>query len=200
MSIPLLPDVEPDILFTNAWFTDKGHPAVYWQVRDRNGIISLTEARARAQALFQAVGYAEGEAAIAKGVFRLHEAANPRGFGSKPSAAREAVEMMAKLRQVIRDERSPLLEGIEVIFGLKTRRALINVSWYGEPVQWEIVQALEHAITLIETAEAAESDAFFRRFLTEQIGVSQEEAYGLIHEFGIFRQRRGLEDLFGGQF
>ncbi|GEM_PF-4154622 len=200
MTIPLLPNVEPDVVFTNAWFTADTHqPGVYWQLNEKNGVISLTETRAKAQALFQAVGYAEGEAAIVKGMIYLHKAADrkQKGFGSPAQLAeKQALLIAAQLREFLKTGRSPLLEGVEVIFGLKTRKALINIAWYGEPCQWETAQALEHAIILIETAEAAESDAYFRWFLMEGIGVAAEETYPLIAEFQTFRNRRRLEELF----
>ncbi|MBD3882112.1 hypothetical protein IFO70_10115 [Phormidium tenue FACHB-886] len=209
--LPLMPDVEPDIIFTNAYFREDNQPAVYWQLNQKNGLLSLTETRARAQALFQAVGYAEGEAAIVKGMMVLHrdaaEKSKPKGFDSASlqqfasrlsSAEQEALTMAAQLREFLKQGRSPLLEGVEVIFGLKTRKALINVFWYGEPVQWETVQAIDHAILLIETAEAAESDAYFRWFLMERTGIEAEETYPLIAEFQTFRQRRQLEEMFRG--
>lgn len=210
--IPLMPDVEPNIIFTNAWFRSDNHqPAVYWQLDDKNGLLSLVETRARAQALFQAVGYAEGEAAIVRGLVHLHrsaaEEAKPKGFNvaalqkwqtRKDNAEQEALIMSAKIREWLKGGRSPLLEGIEVIFGLKTRRALINCTWYGKQAQWETIQAVEHTIGLIETAEAAESDAYFRWFLMERIGIEPEKTYPLIAEFQTFRQRRQLEELFRG--
>lgn len=202
-SIPLIPDVEPNIIHTNAYFTDNHQPAVYWQLNGRNGVISLTEARARAQTLFQAAGYAEGEAAIVKGLLHLHRDAaqqTSKNFSFTELAAvdEQALIMSAQLREFLKKGRSPLLEGIEVIFGLKTRKALINCYWYGELAQWETVQALDHATILIETAEAAESDAYFRWFLMERIGIEAEETYPLIAEFQTFRRRRQLEELFRG--
>ena len=206
MTIPLVPDVEPDIILTNAYFTADYQPAVYWQLNQQNGIISLTEARARAQALFQAVGYAEGEAAIVKGVLYLHKSADrqqkPKGFVNlsqrQAQVEQDALKMAAHLREFLKEGRSPLLEGVEVIFGLKTRKPLINCYWYGEPTQWESIQAIEHASILIEAAEAAESDAYLRWFLMERIEVPVEETYPLIAEFQSFRQRRQLEELFRG--
>lgn len=207
MTIPLIPDAEPDVILTNAYFTPESYlPAVYWQLNQKNGLISLTEARARAQALFQAVGYAEGEGAIVKGVIQLYkdidrQQQKPKGFGvSTPQvqqqAEHQALVMATQLREFLKQGRSPLMEGVEVIFGLRTRKALINCTWYGEQGQWETVQALEHAIILIETAEAAESDAYFRWFLMERIGIEAAETYPLIAEFQTFRQRRQLEELF----
>ncbi|MBD1864286.1 MULTISPECIES: hypothetical protein [Trichocoleus] len=204
-SLPLLIDVEPNIIFTNAWFgTDTHQPAVYWQLNQKNGLLTLVEARARAQAIFQAVAYAEGEAAIVKGVMAMHLNAlksTKKGFGAqaqeqKQSAEMEALIMAAQLRRFLQQGRSPLIEGIEVIFGMKTRRALIDCTWYGELTQWETTQAIEHATILIETAEAAESDAYFRWFLMERVGIEAEETYPLIAEFQTFRQRRQLEELF----
>lgn len=205
-SIPLMPDVAPDIVFTNAYFTKEHHPAVYWQCNQRNGVISLVEARSRAQALFQAVGYAEGEAAIVKGILAMHMDALKQmgqGFGLKAQARKQAAELealtiAAQFRHFLRQERTHLLEGIEVIFGIKTRKALIDVAWYGDPFQWEPEQGIEHATILIETAEAAESDAYFRWFLMERLSMEPEETYPLIAEFQTFRQRRQLEDLFQG--
>lgn len=204
MSESPFPDLPNDSLHIKSWFADGHHPAIFWQLNSQWAIISLVEARARAQALFQAIGYAEGEAAIANGVFKLHiDALSPsgRGFGDradfqKQAAAVKSMRIMATLREIFQQERSPLLEGVDVVFGAKKRRALINVFWYGEPIQWEIVQALEHAIGLIEAAEAAESDAFFRWWLTESVGIEPEQAYAMIHEFQTFRDRRQLEDLF----
>jgi hypothetical protein len=197
--IPLMPDIEPDVIFTNAWFNPENHqPAVYWQLNSKNGIISLIEARARAQSLFQAVGYAEGEAAIVKGLIHLHKSAErpQKGFENKRKTEDKALILSAKLREFLKKGRSPLMEGVEVIFGLKTRKALVNCHWYGEMSQWETTQAINHAIGLIETAEASESDAYFRWFLMERIGIEASETYPLIAEFQTFRHRRQLEEIF----
>lgn len=202
--IPLRPDIEPDILYTNSWFTEDHKPAVYWQLDDRNGLLTIAEARDRAKSLFQAVGYAEGEAAIVKGMIQLHLQADRdqnKGFIPNRKQHLAAVEeqaliMCAQMLEFVRQGRSPLPIGLEVIFGYHTRKGLINVPWYGGAEKWEPMQAIEHAILLIETAEAAESDAYFRWFLMDRLEMDPAEAYPLIAEFQTFRDRRQLEDLF----
>jgi len=59
-----------------------------------------------------------------------------------------------------------------------------------EPVtQWTPEDAMHHARAVMETAEAAISDAFLVSFLTAKIGVTVEEAVRVLPDFRAWRDR-----------
>lgn len=197
------PDLPPDQIWVNSWLADS-HPSVVWQSNGQWGTLTLTQARNRAKTIFQAIGYAEAEGAIVRGLVEVAIKATQeegRGFGitgivAQKKAKMEAMTVAAQVREMIRQTREPLPQGIEAIYGLKKEKPLVNVSWYGEPIQWEPVQAQQHAIQLLESAEAAESDGFFLHFLEQEIGVSKEECHPMIQAFQTYRHRQQLEETF----
>jgi hypothetical protein len=192
-------NTDPEILYINA--TIQGQtPLVYWAYAHQEGVLSVTAARERARCLLRAVAVAEHEAAIVRGIKAVPDA-NSKGFGRKPQKNKEAEaeEVALMTLALIRHYRPPFPEAIEIIFGRHTQCPLITISgdWYGGAMQLETSDAEKHAMDLLGAAEAAESDAFLYYFQAE-IGLEQAEANRLVQEFGLFRQRNLLEDLFGG--
>lgn len=175
-------------LFVSATIAPDLMPMVLWQWRGMEGVISLTEARKRANDLFVAAAISENEGALFKGFLGIGQ----KGFGKDP----KATAMAQKIIEITRKSRPPMPKEIEVIFGMKSQKGLIVVSYYGEPIEMEILAVQQHAKQLFQAAEAAESDAFFYHFLEERIGLPPEESNSLISEFKSFRDCVGLEDLF----
>jgi hypothetical protein len=189
------PEADPDVLYVNATI-DNDTPLVCWQYQGIAGILTVTEARDRAAVLFNVAAIAESEAAIAHGLMKAEP--QSKGFGAQVQKQKSSQvdETIALTLRFIRDFRPPLPNGINAIFGLKTKQALIEILWYGHKLQVHSDSAKEHAIQLLEAAEAAESDAFFYHFLENKVGFSKEESYPLIQEFFLFRHRARFEKLF----
>lgn len=182
------PDIPPDTLYVNATVDENMRPQVMWAFQGHQGVISLSEARSQAQAIFTAAAIAESEAAIIEGMAAIDK---PKGFGKRPDA-----EMSVQLLRLIRQFRPTLPEGLEVIYGAKTQQPLVVLHWYGEKFMDSPETVRHHALSLLLVAEGAESDGFFYHFMQQKIGVEPHEAYPMIQDFQTFRQRNQLEDLF----
>jgi hypothetical protein len=181
---------------------DGNLPHIGWRLQEQSDILTLPEARQRAKDLFTAAAIAEAEAAIFEGLADVPLAPSDRvpGYGFKAQAAVAAnkakmLDMAARMTVLLRTHRPPMPKGLEMIYGMNTKLPLLNVYWYGEPLEWDMQQAREHAIALLETAESAESDAFYHHFL-KSCELSDEAAGALLREFFVFRQQNSLENLF----
>lgn len=51
-------------------------------------------------------------------------------------------------------------------------------------------QARDHAIAMLEAAEAAETDAFIHQWVKERVGAGPEQAAGLLMDFRRYRRER----------
>lgn len=61
-----------------------------------------------------------------------------------------------------------------------------------EPIsQFTVEEARQFALVFMETAEAAEQDAFMRDFVLKRIGGNEAAAAGLIQDFRKWREARG---------
>lgn len=155
--------------------------------------MGLNLARDRAKTLFEAAAVAEAEAIVFKTFVGLEMAASgkQKGFGTyKPSPF--PVEVM----KLLRAQRPKLPEDVEIIFGLQSKLPIVNLYWYQQKTQLELDEVRTHANQLLLAAEAAESDGFFYNFLHTRLDIPLKEAYGLIQEFGQYRDRRRLDELF----
>jgi hypothetical protein len=187
----MIPDIDPDTIYVNSTQVDD-RPMVYWQYRENFGTITINEARERANAIFRAAAMASAEAAIVIGLSND----KPKGFSKNKPQDSKQWQRIGGLLQMMRDFQEPLPEQIAYIFGFHTQKPLIEIEWYGEKIQQEPDIMIAHAQSLLECAEAAESDAFYYYFLQEKLGFSREEAQPLIKEFADFRSRNRLEELF----
>jgi hypothetical protein len=185
-------EVDPDDLYINATQSPDGlkMPMVYWAYKRQEGAITITEARSRARAILTACAIAESEAAILQGLQKINA---PKGFAKKPEDPR-----LAGILQLIRTFRSPLPAGIEAIYRYNTQQPLIVFlpEWYGTQIQFPPHDAAGHAMHLLGAAEAAQTDGFLYHFMQDTIGANVDHVQPLIREFGLFRQRNELEDLF----
>lgn len=77
---------------------------------------------------------------------------------------------------------------------MKTLEPLVEIELAGEQTQMGLSEAREHAMAILEAAEAAESDAFVFRWLTRDIiGTKDDEQdnfRAIIEEFRAFREAR----------
>ena len=157
-----------------------------------HGFYSLKQAKDIAHKLFTAAAIAQAEATIVKMFLAL--SSNAKGFGKKATQSEQAASVMLlesrKHRQAV-----DLGPHIKPIFGMKTRKALIDVTLYPVECQWEPEYAAEHATKLLQVAEASVSDAFLTNFLTTKIDVSLIDARAMVQEFKVYRQQQTLEEL-----
>jgi hypothetical protein len=194
-------EIDPDSLYVNCTMQDET-PLVMWAYKGRQGTLTITEAKNRAQVLMIAAAIATNEAAIVQGLkaIALSSTASPKpkGFGKPSRAESEQAEMVGQMLMLIREFRPSLPETIEAIYGHYAQQPLIVIHepWYGTKMQLAITEAQSHAMDLLGAVEASESDAFLYHFAQNYLDLEKREAYPLIQEFGLFRQRNRLEDLF----
>jgi len=185
-----MPMKNDNTIWTNASLTPDLNPCVIWKYHSYNGVFSLPETRSKAMGLLQAAAVAQVEANI---VTELAKVMTPKGFGQKQQQEIQTVGLL----DLVRKSRDPLIEGIESIFGRKSKLPLLNVHWYGEPIQFEMATASYHAEVLLRTAEVAENDAFLRFFLSKQCDVPLDRTQIMIKDFALYRNQQNLEQLIG---
>lgn len=149
---------------------------------------SAEVAKQRAIAILQAIAYADSEGVIFKTLGGL----SAKGFG-KPR--QKDLEMATQLVRVIRENRNPLPQGVNAIFGFKTQQPLIDLEWDDIKISLRLDEALHHATVLLEAAEAAQSDSFLYQFVTANFEVDYEQIKSLVQEFALHRQRTRLESV-----
>lgn len=76
----------------------------------------------------------------------------------------------------------------------RTYEPLIEIEWNGQRGQLQLDEARQHALGILEAAEAAESDAFVFKWLTRDIiGTADDDAENfkqIIEQFKEFRLAR----------
>lgn len=154
-------------------------------------MLTVLEARQRAATIFAAAAIAESEAAIAK-IFGCIK--SKQTFGSPQLS--EPDQLILMVLETVRAQRPQLPKEINVIFNFKTQQALVEMYWYGNLIQDTPSMARQHAITLMEAAEASEKDAFFYHFMKAEFAFEPYELQPLLEKFKSFRTRNSLEDLF----
>lgn len=76
------------------------------------------------------------------------------------------------------------------LVGYKTGEPLVELAWGDQKGQLSSAEARAHAYRILQAADAAESDLFIWRFMTDTIGVSTDAAARVITEFRKFRDAR----------
>ena len=180
-----------ETLHVNSTMDTKGKPLVLWSLGKAKGTLTLTEARNHADLIIRACAIAESEAAIVKGMSALSP--KKKGFGGGDD---KTDDLPWQLLHLIRDFRPPLGDGINVIYGLKTKMALVEIDGYGDKIQWDVESARHHAYALLSASEASESDAFFYHFLKTKLDLDPHELQPMMREFEVFRNVNRLEDLY----
>lgn len=161
-------------------------PIVLQTYGDRTTTLTVTEARAKADAFYHAAAVAEQEA-IAYLTFE------PKGKGFVPVNNNPGLKFL----RLLRSQRAPFPPDIKVIFGHRTREATVVFSFHGQDLAFSPAEARDHARGLLQTADAAESDAFLYQFLSQDLECSMSEAEGMVQRFALFRNQNRLEDLLG---
>lgn len=193
-------DFPRDVLHTNATIDFDGvTPLVFWHLNGKEGTLTLTAARARAEVMISVAALAEAEGRIGARLSGLDDWPKPKGFGGTLSAKQEKQkeqirDVFSKMVRCMADVQPDLPEGIAPGYEFNSRQPMVKFDWYGEEMVWEPSQVRDHALLLVATAEAAESDRFFYEFLNDIADLGPGEVAGLMQEFSVFRQRRQLAD------
>lgn len=177
-------------LFVNSYFdAATGDRSVYLKWKSASGTLSAAQARTRAFALIEACAIAQTEARIFD---LLIDADKPKGFGKQKVSDRD--QMAVATLELLRRQRSPLPEDINPIYGHHTRLPIIEYRYDTAYGQLTIDAARHHAKSLLQVAEAVESDAFIHD-LGSKINLNSQEISVLLSQFATFRQRSWLEEL-----
>lgn len=182
-----------ETIWVEATIDADGFPAVAVSFEGHTEIRRAEEFREFAITLLTAAAIAENEVAIAEGVEQISQ---PKGFQKKPLTADS---MSVQMVRILRNFRPSLSFGIHSFRGLRTGKALVTHPWptREDGLQFDLDTARSHAMSIIVAAEAAETDAFLRHFVTFKLGLSIDEAQALVMEFREFRTRVQLERLLG---
>jgi hypothetical protein len=76
---------------------------------------------------------------------------------------------------------------IETIVSNRDGKPYVVLKWGQESGQLTPEQARQHALSILEAAEAAEGDAFITEWVTDRIGADGERAVMLLREFRAYR-------------
>jgi hypothetical protein len=189
-------EINPETLYVNSTIDPASQaPMVYFSHQGISFALTLSHARNRAMAIFHAAAIAESEAAVYHAFVDFNKNSG-KGFGKKKATQTELFG--AQVLNMVREKRQPLPEYVGVIFGFNTRQAIVSLQWQDLSLQLEPDDARQHALQILECAEASESDLFLYSFLQDTIDASLDEAHILIRDFQLFRQRNHLEDLLRG--
>jgi hypothetical protein len=79
---------------------------------------------------------------------------------------------------------------VNTIVSRRTGDGLLDVVWFGQAAQIDVVKAREIAWILLEAASAAQTDEMFVRFAHEKIGVPREAATAMLQDFRDYRAEK----------
>ncbi|QLE46410.1 hypothetical protein FD723_40065 (plasmid) [Nostoc sp. C052] len=161
-------------------------PTVLQSYGENTITMSAEVARKRAIAVLQAIAYADSESTIFKSLANVGHG----GFGKPPQ---KNLKMACQLVQIMRENRQALPEGIDAFFGDQTQQATVALRWDGIEILLSLDEAYHHATSLLEVAESAESDAFFYKFLSSDLGLEPQVVQNLLNQFCSQRERTRLE-------
>ncbi|MBO3459935.1 hypothetical protein G7B40_040115 [Aetokthonos hydrillicola Thurmond2011] len=184
---------DPDTIYVESTVSSGSQqPNVLQRYRDSEVMFTAEQARERGAAILRAAAYAETEAAVFKTLIGINP--KSKGFGEIP---KKDLEMAAMMLQLVRDQREPLPQGIDCIFGFNTQKPIVVLEWNEVKLQLDLPEARHHALALLAAADAADSDAFLYQFMTGATDMELEEVGVLIQQFALYRQRRQLESMIG---
>jgi len=69
---------------------------------------------------------------------------------------------------------------ISTIVSSKTRKALLQIEWGSEKAQLSVLEARQHALAILEAAEAAHTDELMLKWLQESVGMDEQNAMGAL--------------------
>ena len=71
-----------------------------------------------------------------------------------------------------------------------THEGVIEFTWGDKRAQLTCQEARDHALGVLECAEAAETDSYMVHFLIDELDMNVEKAVGSSVHFGAFREQR----------
>lgn len=156
-------------------------------------LLSVLDAKRRAIALIRASEIAVTEVRIIKSLNPKFDP-RPKGFSKKVRMTKDD-EMSLGLLKLMRDSRPKLPDNIKPIFGFETLLPLVNYVIGKSQLCFTIAEIQDHAQSLLEAAEACETDKFFDYF-GDLADLDRETVSILLSEFAKFRRKNRLENLF----
>lgn len=78
---------------------------------------------------------------------------------------------------------------MEAIVSGRTRQGMVNIRWGFLSAQLTVEQTRKHAIDLLRTAEAAQSDAFLHWLLVDKFKANEAGVAGVMEDFRAYRER-----------
>ncbi len=75
----------------------------------------------------------------------------------------------------------------------RTRESVVEFQWGENKAQLSVEEARRYAFSVIECAEAAETDAFIVKFFMEELKMEQGKALQALVTFRSFREQRNAE-------
>lgn len=179
--------LEENILVESTVSAASSIPQVLISYRGKQITMLPGTARQRAIAIFSAAAYAEAEAAVFTSLVKT------KGFG-KPS--QRDLQMAGMMLQLVRQQRQPLPEGVDAIFGFKTQQPIVVLSYPGlEKVQLDPSSSRHHATCLLEAVEASKFDAFWYKFSEDNLTLNKDETSMLIAEYKDYKEKFELESM-----
>lgn len=80
------------------------------------------------------------------------------------------------------------------IYGYKSKKPYVNLEVSVSPMQLSPAKARECALMLMESADAAESDAVLIGFARDTLGMDEQGSAQLLNQFRLYREKqRGME-------
>lgn len=79
---------------------------------------------------------------------------------------------------------------MEAIISNRTKEGMVNLRWGFMSAQLTVEETRAHAIELLKTAEAAQSDSFLHWLLTEKFKANPAGVAGVIEDFRAYRERK----------
>jgi hypothetical protein len=98
-------------------------------------------------------------------------------------------ERAAFLREVQGRAHGSMLEIYSQVGG-ESLEPFVLLQWQDRTCTLSPEDAREHALKIVDCAEAAVHDAFLVRWLLEVVGSERTQAFGLLQELRAWRQRR----------
>jgi hypothetical protein len=74
-----------------------------------------------------------------------------------------------------------------------TGEAVIQFTWGEKRAQLTVEEARQHALGVLECAEAGETDAFIVEFFHKELGMAMEKAIEVLRTFRTYRETRREE-------
>lgn len=153
-------------------YNSLGVALVRWEWGELEGFLIPSEAIERGLALISIAAMAEAEATIAEELCRATQS-----------------PLVAVLR-LVRTARRPLTQGINPIYGLKTKQSMVEIFWYGDQLCLDLAEARYHGQAYLEAAESARTDNYMlSAFADVELVFNPEVREQFFESFRKYRQQ-----------